>query len=137
MVDVLKNLMLAASCFHLVAGCCWNDGFNVREDRGVVQQIRLISGLANPLPASTFAETGPQDGAPNPDDKGHICLSGIAAGVVCSVAVASCGVQICNSAAPASCPSSTCAVARTDCDARHVSLAGSCRLHLAKQVMLI
>ena len=134
MVQFLKNLLLAVSCFPLVVGCCWLDypshavaGATSPQDGWQQELVDLPSGESNCTKGSHGQGTDPQG-------QGHSCFLGVAPTNSISCGMASCGVQICYS-------SVTCARTLVTPLVTGVvpasSLVGSIRLHLAKQVLLI
>jgi hypothetical protein len=134
MVYVLKNLLLAFSCFPLVFGCCWQDYSSggrpldtPHQDDGWLVWVDFLPGQADCR--DRMQHQGTDDQAPE-----HCCFRAVPSPSSILYGDASGGVQIGNSSALVDCS----LVTRSEACNRPVAyLAGSIRPHLAKQVLLI
>ena len=134
MVDVLKNLLLAISCFPLVFGCCWQAYSSPIRLGDTPHQDGQRLELVNSLPGQMDSWNRTHDRGADDQTPEHCCLKGIPSSSSSFSGSPSGGVQIGYSTALVYCS----LMAHSVVYNRPVpSLAGSVRLHLAKQVLLI
>jgi hypothetical protein len=134
MVHVLKNLLLAISCFPLVFGCCWQAYSNPIRLGDTSHQDGQRLELVDSLPGQVDSGNRTHDRGTDDQGSEHCCLKGISPSSSSFSGSPSSGVQIGHSTVLGHCSLMAHSVVY---NRPILSMVGSVRLHLAKQVLLI
>ena len=130
MLYLVRISLLLASCFHLVVGCCWQEGLGPRAVSGDAETVagELVTHSASEPASGSRVQV-------EHDAQRHICLRGVPAGRVSSVEPGGCCADAWDGAVAVRAGSrATRAVFDLRCA---LPLTGAVRLHLLKQVVLI
>jgi hypothetical protein len=134
MNDLLRNLLLAASCLPLVIGCCWQECGSTPNAFAAAGHLIRAAGSADAVTEEKYLQTPSCHQDSDPADCQHVCLRGVLLAASSHAKCAAEGVQICYSDAEGYRSHATRRNARL---VRNVPLSNALRLHLAKRVLLI